>query len=141
MILCTNHGCQTTAGCKCNRGLACARAMSSKRLTSVSGVQIPSSHGEELRVVLAATADPRDATIAALQAEVARLTHMLKVRDRQAMNSRKFWVRAAKAALAGDPRELRNRVELAEAPPVDVVLSRPALGGSDAPTPTSGRGT
>ena len=35
----------------------------------------------------------------------------------------RFWVRAAKAALAGDMRELRNRVELAEAEPVDVVLS------------------
>lgn len=33
------------------------------------------------------------------------------------------WLRAAKAALNGDMRELRNRVELAEAPPVDIVLS------------------
>jgi hypothetical protein len=35
----------------------------------------------------------------------------------------KFWVRAAKSALAGDMRELRNRVELHEAEPVEVVLS------------------
>jgi hypothetical protein len=33
------------------------------------------------------------------------------------------WLRAAKAALSGDMRELRNRVELAEAAPVEVVLS------------------
>lgn len=36
---------------------------------------------------------------------------------------RKHWVRAAKAALAGDTRELRNRVELSEASPVDIVQS------------------
>lgn len=36
---------------------------------------------------------------------------------------RNHWLRAAKAALAGDMRELRNRVELSEAEPVEVVLS------------------
>ena len=35
----------------------------------------------------------------------------------------KHWLRAAKSALAGDTRELRNRVELAEADPAEVVLS------------------
>ena len=35
----------------------------------------------------------------------------------------KFWIRAAKSALAGDMRELRNRVELHEAGPVELVLS------------------
>lgn len=35
----------------------------------------------------------------------------------------KYWMRAAKSALAGDMRELRNRVELIEAGPLDVVLS------------------
>lgn len=39
----------------------------------------------------------------------------------------KHWLRAAKDALNGDFRELRNRVELAEAEPVDVVLSAAAL--------------
>ncbi|RTL72367.1 MAG: hypothetical protein EKK41_05085 [Hyphomicrobiales bacterium] len=51
------------------------------------------------------------------------LRHLLSVRDRQAEASRKFWIRAAKSALAGDPRELRNRVDLAEAGPVEIVLS------------------
>ena len=35
----------------------------------------------------------------------------------------KHWLRAAKAALAGDMRDLRLRVELAEAPTMPVVLS------------------
>lgn len=33
------------------------------------------------------------------------------------------WLRAARLALAGDMRDLRLRVELAEAPPVQLVLS------------------
>jgi hypothetical protein len=36
---------------------------------------------------------------------------------------RKSWLRAARAALNGDMRELRTRVELAEAPPLDMVQS------------------
>lgn len=52
-----------------------------------------------------------------------QLVHIVLARDKLAIASRKFWVRAAKAALAGDPRELRNRVDLAEAEPVDIVLS------------------
>jgi hypothetical protein len=63
------------------------------------------------------------AKLTAADAENERLAHSLPVRDRQAVASRKFWVRAAKAALAGDVRELRNRVDLAEAEPLDVVLS------------------
>lgn len=47
-----------------------------------------------------------------------KLRHFLRLRDRQARASRESWVRAAKAALAGDPRELRNRVALAEAGPM-----------------------
>ena len=47
-----------------------------------------------------------------------RLLHFLKLRDRQAVMSRQHWVRAAKAALAGDTRELRNRVDMAEMGPV-----------------------
>lgn len=34
-----------------------------------------------------------------------------------------FWIRAARSALDGDLSEIRNRVELHDAPPVDVVLS------------------
>ncbi len=43
--------------------------------------------------------------------------------SKQASTSRTFWLRAARAALDGDLRELRNRVDMADAPPVDVVLS------------------
>lgn len=37
--------------------------------------------------------------------------------------TRSAWERAARAALAGDMRALRNRIELIDADPVDVVLS------------------
>jgi len=37
--------------------------------------------------------------------------------------STKYWMRAAKAALAGDMRELRNRVDMIEAGPLEIVLS------------------
>lgn len=47
-----------------------------------------------------------------------QLRHFLRLRDRQATMSRQYWIRAAKAALNGDPRDLRNRVELAEAGPL-----------------------
>jgi hypothetical protein len=39
-------------------------------------------------------------------------------------NSEEAWLRAAKEALNGDLRALRNRVEIREAPQIDVVLSR-----------------
>lgn len=52
-----------------------------------------------------------------------RLRHFLRLRDRQALQSRAFWVRAAKEALAGDMRSLRLRVEVAEAPEVVIVQS------------------
>lgn len=57
------------------------------------------------------------------EAERERAERLLAHKDRQAAASRKYWLRAAKAALDGDPRELRNRVELAEADPVELVLS------------------
>lgn len=69
---------------------------------------------------------------AALAEEVARAimaereaakTHWLAWHAKRSEISRKHWLRASKAALAGDTRELRNRVELAEADPVEVVLS------------------
>lgn len=67
---------------------------------------------------------------ASKDAEIERLRHLLKQRDRMAEASRKFWVRAAKKAMApkGDFSELRNRVELSEAEPMQITQS----GGSDA---------
>lgn len=44
---------------------------------------------------------------------------------RQAINNA-AWERAARAALSGDLRQIRNRVELIDAEPVDVVLSEDA---------------
>lgn len=41
--------------------------------------------------------------------------------------SRSQWVRAGKRALAGDLRDIRLRIELAEAPPVAIVCSDAAL--------------
>ncbi len=55
------------------------------------------------------------------RAEVAEKRVKTAVRSRE--SSHQFWLRAARKALDGDMRELRNRVELCEAVPVDVVLS------------------
>lgn len=41
--------------------------------------------------------------------------------------TRSQWLKAGKSALKGDMRDLRLRVELAEAPPVPIVLSDAAL--------------
>lgn len=41
--------------------------------------------------------------------------------------NRSQWLRAAKRALDGDLRDLRQRVELAEAPPMQIVASDAAL--------------
>lgn len=82
--------------------------------------------------------DPQDirrlaaARIEALERERDALERRIKVQNRSALNTRSFWVRAAKAAMAGDFRELRNRVDLCEAPPVEIVLS-------EALAPTAGR--
>lgn len=54
-----------------------------------------------------------------------RLRFFIRLRDRQIATSTKFWITAAKEALAGKPQALRNRIELAEAGPVEVVLSDP----------------
>lgn len=45
---------------------------------------------------------------------------ILTLRDRQLSFLRKMWVRDAKEALDGDLRSLRNRVEMYEAPPVEI---------------------
>jgi hypothetical protein len=53
--------------------------------------------------------------------EIERLGRLLKIRDRQTIQNRAHWVRAAKLALEGSPQELRNRIEMAEADPVELV--------------------
>ena len=58
-----------------------------------------------------------------LIAERDRAQHFLRLRDRQITTLRKFLLRDAEEALAGDLRALRNRVEMAKADPVEVVLS------------------
>jgi hypothetical protein len=53
-----------------------------------------------------------------------QLLRLLLLRDRQSDQSRKLWIRAARKALfEGDARELRNRLELAEMPPVELIQS------------------
>jgi hypothetical protein len=48
------------------------------------------------------------------------LRRLLRLRDRQLCHSRDSWVRAAKEALAGDPRNLRNKVDMEEMGPVTI---------------------
>jgi hypothetical protein len=55
--------------------------------------------------------------------EVERLQHLLRLRDRQLLQSNTFWVRAAKEALAGDTRSLKLRVDMAEAPHAELIQS------------------
>jgi hypothetical protein len=45
------------------------------------------------------------------------------LRERQLQQCNAYWYRAAKEALAGETRSLRNRVEMYEAANVEVVLS------------------
>lgn len=52
-----------------------------------------------------------------------QLIRFLKMRDRQANASSKYWVRAAKKAFVGDMRELQNRVAMIEEPFVGIVQS------------------
>lgn len=49
--------------------------------------------------------------------------HWLQWHHKRVEISRGLWLRASKKALDGDMRELRNRVDLAEAEPVQLVLS------------------
>lgn len=49
--------------------------------------------------------------------------HWLQWHQKRMGISRAFWLSASKAALDGDLRQLRNRVDLAEAEPVQLVLS------------------
>lgn len=45
------------------------------------------------------------------------------LRERQLKSCNDHWYKAAKRALAGDDRGLRNRVAMYEAPPVPLVAS------------------
>ena len=74
--------------------------------------------------------EAKDAELSKLREENERLNHLLKQRDRMSKTSRDYWVRAAREAMNGDFRALRNRVDLSTAPPMQVVLSED--GGSDA---------
>jgi predicted mannosyl-3-phosphoglycerate phosphatase (HAD superfamily) len=60
------------------------------------------------------------AELTAARAEVERLRGQIDT-------SRKYWMRDAKEALAGDPRRLANRIALIEAGPVEWVQSDAAL--------------
>lgn len=55
--------------------------------------------------------------------EIEMLRRIIKRRDRQLERLQNYWVRAAKEAVNGDMRGLRVQVALAEAEPVEVVLS------------------
>lgn len=55
--------------------------------------------------------------------EIEMLRRIIKRRDRQLERLQNYWVRAAKEAMNGDMRGLRLQVALAEAEPVEVVLS------------------
>ena len=59
------------------------------------------------------------------EAEIERLERLIKIKDRQFKAGTAYWVRASLKALSGDTVELANRVALATADPVDVVLSEP----------------
>lgn len=47
----------------------------------------------------------------------------IELLERTLNRREKFWLEAAREALDGDMRKLRNRVEMYEAAPVQVVLS------------------
>lgn len=47
----------------------------------------------------------------------------IEILERTIHRNEKFWMRAAESALAGDDRELRLRVEMIKAGPMDIVLS------------------
>lgn len=65
----------------------------------------------------------QEAELARLREALARSEHFLALRDKQIETNRKFWIRAAEAALAGELGELRNRVELAKTPMAEIVQS------------------
>lgn len=70
---------------------------------------------EALALITSLTAE-----LTAARAEVERLRGQIDT-------SRKYWMRDAKEALAGDPRRLANRIALIEAGPVEWVQSDAAL--------------
>lgn len=65
---------------------------------------------------------------AAVQAAVANAVEAERARNNRSHSAATlFWVRASQKALAGDPRELQNRVDLCTADPAEVVLSAAAI--------------
>ena len=62
----------------------------------------------------------QDAVAKAVEAERARNNRSLSA-------ATLFWVRASQKALAGDTRELQNRVDLCTADPAEIVLSAAAI--------------
>lgn len=55
--------------------------------------------------------------------ELEQLRRRVKRAEHRAELTHRFWLRAARKALNGDMKELRERVALADEPPVEVVLS------------------
>jgi len=67
-------------------------------------------------------------TLADHEAAVAKAVEAERERNNRSHSAATlFWVRASQKALAGDPRELQNRVDLCTADPADVVLSAAAI--------------
>ncbi|HZH10603.1 MAG TPA: hypothetical protein VEZ24_09545 [Microvirga sp.] len=77
--------------------------------------------GRALAAEAAITASQAEAE--RLRGEVERAEHLLNLRTRQLQTSKKYWVAAAKKALAGDPRDLQLRVEMVEAGPLELIQS------------------
>jgi hypothetical protein len=80
-------------------------------------------------------ADALRAEVERLKAETAQavMSEAIRMKEwcakRQAVSS-KAWERAARKALAGDMTELRNRIAMIDAGPMDIVQSDAALGDS-----------
>lgn len=64
--------------------------------------------------------------VAVIEAALRLSEHRLMVRTRQCTRGPEMWCRAAEEAFAGRPQNLRLKVEMHRAPPVDVVLSEEA---------------
>jgi len=65
---------------------------------------------------------------ARVQAAVAKAVEAERARNNRSHSAATlFWVRASQKALAGDPRELQNRVDLCTAAPAEVVLSAASI--------------
>ena len=118
------------------RRITDARASELARLIEATRVSVgPLGHDDDILDDLAgwmlSHGDNLLADRAADRGEIERLQRLLKLRDRQMVQARQQWMRAAEKALAGDTRDLWLRVEMAKQPPVDVVLSDAAPPDAD----------